>query len=121
MEKVASVNRGNVNVIVAVIVIVADSASHSVHFNIKASLVRHIGEGAVVVVMVKSRVGFVCRMPWPVHRIDKKNVLPPIVVVVDETRAAAHRFRKVFLAERSTISCEMNSRLSGDVGKGNWP
>ena len=84
----------DVDVVVPVIVIVADRASQSVHLDCQSGLLRDIGKRSVLIVVVQSGVGVASLVFRPLHRIDQQDVLPAIVVVVDEANAAPHRFRK---------------------------
>src|SRR5271163_749960 len=112
---------GDVDIFVSVVVVVGDSATHSVHFDGQASLARNVGEGAVVVVVVErgERVAglFPGLLPRPVHGVDQQNVLPSVVVVVEKADAAAHGFGKIFFAEGAAVVFEVDSGLRGYVGE----
>ena len=56
-------------------------------------------------------------MLWPVHGVDDQNVLPAVVVVVEEARAVAHGFRQIFFPEGPGVVFEVNPSLFGYVGK----
>ena len=114
-----AVEGGDVDVVVAVVVVVADGAAHAVHLDVEAGLTRYVGKSSVVVVVVERGVGLARAVAGPVHGIDEENVLPAVVVVVDEADAAAHGFRQIFLAEGAAVVLEMNSGLRGDVGEVN--
>ncbi len=53
MEKVIAVERGDVDVVAAVVVEIADGHAHSVHLHIQAAAGGDVGEGAVMIVAVK--------------------------------------------------------------------
>src|ERR1700758_2229475 len=96
-----AVDGGDVDVVVAVIVVIADGASHSVHFDIEAGLAGDIREGSVVIVVIEGGVGIAGFVAGPVHGVDEENVLPAVVVIVDEAGSAAHGFRKIFSPKSS--------------------
>src|SRR5271169_6803314 len=52
-----------------------------------------------------------------IHRIDEEDVLPAVVVVIDEADAAAHGLGEIFFAEGAGIVFEVNAGLGGDVGE----
>ena len=107
----------DVEIVVAVVVVVADSAAHAIHLNVEAGLFGDVGECSVVVVAIECRVGLALRVAGPIHRVDKEDVLPAVVVVVDEADAAAHGFRKILFAESAAVAREMDSCLRSDVGE----
>ncbi len=117
MEKMIGPDGGDVNIYIAVVVIVADSAAQSVHFYREAGLPRHIGKRAVLIVVIERGEGFAGLMSWPVHGIDQKNVLPPVIVVIEKAHAAAHRFREILFSEGSAVVFEVNASLGGDIGE----
>src|SRR5580658_343461 len=56
-------------------------------------------------------------MSRPVHGIDQKDVLPTVVIVIDEADATAHGFWQILLSEGAGVVFEANTGLSGDVGE----
>src|SRR5271170_497238 len=60
-------------------------------------------------------------MVWPIHRVDNQDVLPSVVVIVEETGAVAHGLRQVLLSERAAIVLERDARLSRHVSELNRP
>src|SRR3984957_3107680 len=110
-------NGGDVDIDVAVVVIVADGAPEAVHFNREACLARDIGESSVSIVVIEGREGFARLVPGPVHRINQQNILPAVIVVVEKAGAAAHGLGKIFLSERAAVVFEVNTGLGGYVGE----
>src|SRR5262249_45790652 len=95
---------GEVKIVVAVVVVVADRTSETIGFDRQTRLLGHLGESAVMVVVVKRRKRFGSRgMPRPVHGIEEEKILPPVIVIVDKTNPAAHRFGEIFLTECAGI------------------
>ena len=104
-------DRRDVDIVVAVVVVVAHGAAQSVHLYRQARLLGHIGKRAVVIVVIERRKRLAGLMARPVHGVDQQNVLPAIVVVVEKADAAAHRFRQVFFPEGAVVVFEVNARL----------
>src|SRR5205823_9319060 len=97
----------------------ADSCADSIHFNVEPRFVSDIGEGAVVIVVIKLWRSVFLRMTRPVHSIHQKNIRPAVVVVVDEGDAGTHGLRQKLFSESSIVVNEMNSRFCGYVLKRN--
>src|ERR1700682_986386 len=110
-------DRGNVDVDVAIVVIVTDGAALAVDFNRKPRLFGYIGEGSVLVVVIERRVGFPRLMARPVHGVDQQYVLPPVLVIVEKAGAAAHGFRQVLFPKRSVVVFEVDAGLGSYVGE----
>ena len=55
----------------------------------------------------------------PVRPVDEQNVLPAVIVVVNESHARAHGFGQPFLAEAAVVMDEVNPRGTRDVFKMN--
>src|SRR5262249_13196045 len=70
------------NIYPAVVVVVANSDSHTVHLDRQASFTGSIREGAVPVVAVEGRERSSTLVAWPVHAVDEQNILPTVVVVI---------------------------------------
>src|SRR6267154_1498478 len=110
-------DRGDVDVVFAVVVIVADSAAHAVRLHCQARLPGAIGEGSVSVVVVEGGVVFRGAVPWPVHRVHKQDVLETIVVVIQNAYTAPHGFGEVFLAKGTAMVTKGNAGGRGGVDK----
>ena len=54
-------------------------------------------------------------MPGPVHAADQEDVLPAIVVVVQEGAAAAQRFREQAASVGAAVVAEVEAGCRGDV------
>ena len=48
-------------------------------------------------------------MPWPIGRIDEKQILVSIIVVIQESHAAPHGFRQKLLPIRAVVMCEIQA------------
>src|ERR1700677_1791398 len=101
--------RRNKNVVVAVVVKIADGHAHAVQFHAQPGFLRYIGKRPVLIVVIQRQRGVLAHMPRPVHTVDEHDVLPAIVVVIDEADAGAHGFREPFLSENTRIVLEWNS------------
>jgi hypothetical protein len=58
-------------------------------------------------------------MSWPVHGVDQENILPSVIVIIEEANTAAHRLREILFPESTTVVFEVNARLGGDICEGN--
>src|SRR5271156_3915954 len=110
-------NRSDKYVVFSVVVVITDGATHTVHLHRQARFPGAIREGAVSVVVVKRGIRLRRAVPRPIHRVDEENILPPIIVVIENTHAAAGRFGKVFLAKRTAMVAKGNTRRSGHIDK----
>ena len=87
----------------AVVVIVGRAGSHAKARWTEARPIRHIGECPVLVVSIEPVLR--CGRDICIHEgtaVDEKDVLPPIVVVVEDQASATHRFGHV-LVWRSAV------------------
>ena len=109
--------RRDVDVVVAVVVIVTDSRAHAEERNPESRLRGHITEGPVAVVVVElQRRGLARR--GPIFAVDQQNVGVAVVVVVDESAAGAHGLGQPLLAGGTIVVDEVDARLPGDVLEG---
>src|SRR5439155_17421966 len=111
--------RRDEEIVVAVVIVVADRYADTVDFNVESGFVRDVSEGAVVIVVIKLGSGVFLRVPRPVRAVHKKNIRPAIVVVIDERNTRTHRLRQKLFSERSVVMNKMNSRFCGDILKRN--
>ncbi len=56
-------------------------------------------------------------MARPTARVDEEKILKTITVVIDEGDARTHGLGKEFLAERTVVVYEADTRFGGDVSK----
>src|SRR5258708_20870528 len=56
------------------------------------------------------------RLPWPISGVDEEQVRAPVVLDVDHRDAAAHRFRKQFLAVGAVVMNETDAGCARDIG-----
>src|SRR5581483_8059400 len=120
MEQLAPPDRRDKEVVVAIVVVVADGHAHAVEGDRKAGLPGDIGERAVAVVVVedeRAARGVGGDMAGPVVSPNDENVEPAVVVVVEERAAAAHRLREPLLAERAVDARAVHSGSLRDVLK----
>ena len=111
--------RGDENIVAAVVVVIADRHAHPKHLDRQASFRRHVGESSVVIVVVERRMRRVIAMLGPIGAVHEKNVLPAVVVVIEKRNAGTHRLRQKFLSVSAVVVREMNSRGASDVFKVN--
>ena len=56
-------------------------------------------------------------MAGPIHGVDQQNVLPAVIVVVEEAGPAAHGFRQILFSEGAGVVLEVDAGLGGNVGE----
>src|ERR1700744_6313698 len=111
----------DVDVVEAIIVVITHSATKAVHFDRESSLAGHVSKRTVAIVVVKSGVRLRFRVAGPVHGIDKENVLPTVIVVIEHAHAAAHRLGKILRSKRTAVVLEADARLRGHIRKYDRP
>src|SRR5262249_35921211 len=116
VKQAIAVERGDVEVVAPVVVVVADRDSHAVHLDVEAAAAGGFAEGPVVVVEVGSR-----RRPpapgLPVAAVDEQDVEPAVSVGVEEGATGTQRLGQVLLACPPAVVNEVNAGLGGHVGE----
>ena len=115
------VERGYVDVVMAVVIIVAHGATEAVELSCESRFFGHVGKRAIVVIVIERWIGMSGPMPGPVLGVYKEDVLPSIAVVIDHADTAAHGFWQVLLAEGAGVMAKVNPRLRSHVSKSNGP
>ncbi len=116
-KQVVASERRDVEVGAAVVVEVGARHAHPVHLDLKAGGARLVHERAVSPIAIERGVGCGTRTPWPLHRVDEKEVLPSVAVGVEKRHPGSHRLGQVLLSERAAGVLEMDPRGRGDVGE----
>ena len=116
-EKMIRSDRGDVDVHVAIVVVVADGAALAIDFKREPGLPGDIRESPILIVVIERRDRISRFVAGPVHRVDQQNVLPAVVVVVEKAGAAAHGFRQVLFSKRAVVVFEADARLGGHIGE----
>src|SRR5207248_6864542 len=109
---------GDKEIVVAIVVVVADSHAHAEHWNGESGFASHICERAVVIVVIKLWGGRRAGMLRPVLAIYDQDVGPAIIVIINKCAAWAHGFRQIFLPEGAVVMNEVNAGLRCNVAKG---
>src|SRR4029077_18144079 len=87
-KEMVGTESGYVDIAFPFIVIFAAGAAPPVHFYREPRLPGHIGEGAILIVVIECRKRYARLVSGPVHGIDEKDVLPSVIVVVEKAGAA---------------------------------
>ena len=111
-----AIERGDVDVVAAVIVVIADGHAHAVDFDIEAAARGDVGEGAVAVVAVE-RGGGAAAARREVLAVDEQDIRPAVAIGIEESDAGAQRFRQVLLAGAAGVVREVDASLRGDVSE----
>ena len=107
MEQVIAAHSGYVNIVAAIVIVIADSDAHAVDFDIQTAAVRNIRKRSVTVVAIEGRCG-VAAMWNPVAAVDEKNIGAAIAIRIEECDTGTHGFRQPFLTGASCVLREMN-------------
>src|ERR1700719_3578129 len=114
-EEMALPHTAYKNVREAIVVVITDSHSHSVHFDVQAGGASNIRERSVAIVVVQTQSRFLALVAWPIHAIHQQDVLPAVVVVIEKCAARAQCFGQKFSSEGSAIMLKLNSCRGGDI------
>ncbi len=123
IEMVAA-EAGYIEIVVSVIVVVADSYAHVVSDTLKASLLRYILKGSVRLLMVEAvpilRAGLLRdrslgRGIAERRSVGEEDVESAVVVVVEESDAGSHGFDQIFFVGVRGLCQEVDVALLRDV------
>ncbi len=120
VEQVIAAECGDVDVVAAVIVVVADGHAQAIDFDVEAAAFGDVGEGAVVIVAIE-RGGGVPAVRSPVLAVDQQDVEPAIAIGIEKGAAGSHGLRQPFLAGAPGIVREVDARSRGHVGEAYRP
>ena len=97
VEETIAFERGDVDVVAAVVIVIGDRNAHAIHLHIQAAAGGDIGERAVVIVAIERRQRFAAARR-PVFAVDEQNVRPAIAIGIEERHAGSQGLRQIFLA-----------------------
>ena len=80
-------NAGDEDVRKAIVVVVADSDTHPVEFELQARSSSDVGESSIAIIFVELESGTTAFMAGPIHRVHEQDVLVTVGVVVEESAA----------------------------------
>ena len=118
MEQVIAADGRYVDVVAAVVIVIAYRDAHAMNVDVEAAAVRGIGERAVAIVAIERGRG----MPSvgnPVTAIDEQNIRASIAIGIEKRHTRAHCFRQPFFAGASRVMREVNTGAGGYVGEAN--
>jgi hypothetical protein len=118
-EKVIRADGGHEKIGPAIVVVVPDRGAHPVQVDGQTGCDGHVREVPAAVVAVQGqprspRTGGP-RRPGPRPRVHEEQIRKAVIVVVEESHAAAHRFRQQFLAVGAVFVLERDAGLPRDV------
>src|SRR5579863_1052577 len=109
LEQPVLSNTRNQDVGKTVVVVIAHSDAHSVHLYIETGLVGYVRKSTVAVVVVEPERGCLALVVWPVHAVNKENVLPAVAIVVEEGAARTERFGKKLASVCAAVVLKLNA------------
>jgi alkanesulfonate monooxygenase SsuD/methylene tetrahydromethanopterin reductase-like flavin-dependent oxidoreductase (luciferase family) len=92
-EEVVGAERGDVDVLVPVVVVVGDGHAHAVDLNTEACFFGDVRERTVFVVAVEGGSHLLARGWLPGLAVNEQNIGPAVVVVIEESAAGAESLR----------------------------
>jgi len=107
-EEVVPVERGDIDVVMAVVIVVTNGATEAVDLSCESRFFGDVGKCAVVVIVIEGWIGMSRPMAGPVPGVNEENVLPSIAVVIYGAHTAAHGFWQILLAEGARVMVKMN-------------
>src|SRR5690242_3862873 len=116
-EETALANASDKNVGKSIVVVIPDSRTHSVHFDVQASALCDVSKRAVAIVAVELQGRALALVAGPVHAVQEQDVLPTVGVVIQERAARAERFGKQLSTVRAGVVLKLDSRSRSDVGE----
>src|SRR5262249_11546512 len=78
LEQAVLANAGYEDVRETIVVVVTDSGSHAIHFDIEPSLAGNVGESPIAIISIELERGALVRVARPIHSVNQQNVLPSI-------------------------------------------
>ena len=115
VEQVIAVHRGDVEIVPAVVIVIAHRDAHAVDFDIETAAPRDVRERAAIA-LVKSRRG-VPAARNPVLAVQQQGVQFTVAIRVEKRHAGAHRFRQPLLARASRVVGEPDARRRRHIGE----
>ena len=109
MEQPVLAHACDQNVGKSIVVIIADSNTHAVHFHIKSGAGGNIGEAAVSVVVIKPERRATLLVAGPIHSVDQKNVLPAIAVIVEKSTTGTQSLGQKLSSKRPAVVLKLNT------------
>ena len=115
-EQIAAADRRDVEVGIAVVVVVAHGDALAVERLVEPGFLGDVLEVSLAVVAIEGlgRRGLDL-VAGPVRRVDEEQVLVAVAVVVEEGDARAHRLGQELVAEGAVVVHERDARVLGDV------
>ena len=86
VEQMIAAERGDVDVVAAVVIVIADGHADAVDLDVEAAARGDVGERAVVIVAIE-RGGGAAAVRRPVLSVDEQNVEPAIAIRIEERAA----------------------------------
>ena len=117
MKKAALAQSAHENVVVAIVVVVANGCAHPVQADCQAGFRSDVSERAIAVVVIELQRGNSAAMSGPVLAVYQQNVRIAIVIVINEGTARSQGFRQVFRAKGAIVVNETDSGGLRDVSK----
>src|SRR6266566_2037982 len=100
---------------IAVVVVVSNRQTHSVHLDTKASGTGYIGESSIAIVAIELERAAVALVAGPIRSVDEENVLPSVGIVIQKCTAWTECFRKKLSAISAAVVAELNAGRTSHI------
>src|SRR5258708_24849545 len=109
---------GNKDVVIAVIVIVANRHAHAIDIQAESRGGGNVSKCSVAIIVVEpQRISASAFMSGPAFAVDEQDVGIAVIVVINKRAARAQGFRQVFLTEGTIVVDKTNAGGLGDVSE----
>ena len=115
-EEIAAAYSRDIEVGVAVVVVITDGHPLAVERLVEPGLFGDVFKVALAVIAIK-RLGRrqLDLVPGPERRVDEKQVLIAVAVVVEKSHAGTHRFGEELVALGAVVVNKIDARFLGDI------
>ena len=108
---------GDKEIVVSIIVVVANRHAHPEHGNGQPGLASDVSERAVMIVVIELQRGGSLGVSGPVFAVDQQDVGVAVIVVVDEAAPGPNVSGKPLFAEGRVVVHEADSGLGRNVAE----
>src|SRR5581483_1836005 len=115
LKQAALSDTGDEQIRKTVVVVVAHGDSHAVHLNIESRPSGDVRERAISIVVVEPQGRTLPLVARPIHPIDDENVLPAVLVVIDERAPRPKGLWKELRPEGAAVVLEANTGRLRDI------
>jgi len=117
-EQMIAAHRRYIQIVAAIVIVIADGHSHPMNLDIETTAARNIGECPLAVIPIKGRHGAMA-VRNPVAAVQQQDVELAVAIRIKKCYARTHRFGEPLPAGPAGIMGEMDSRRGRHIGEMN--